>query len=66
MLIKNKQKKKNRALTMGCPNLKSLMVQHCPGVTERVLAPLRGRVHIDRPTQSYNLMGFAQRLRVQV
>ncbi|XP_017095757.2 F-box/LRR-repeat protein 15 isoform X2 [Drosophila bipectinata] len=43
------------ALTQSCPLLQSLMVQRCPLVTERVLAPLRGRVHIDRPGMSYNL-----------
>ncbi|KPU74383.1 uncharacterized protein Dana_GF21540, isoform B [Drosophila ananassae] len=43
------------ALTQSCPLLQSLMVQRCPQVTERVLAPLRGRVHIDRPGMSYNL-----------
>ncbi|XP_023296858.2 F-box/LRR-repeat protein 15 isoform X1 [Lucilia cuprina] len=38
-----------QSLTKNCLQLKSLMVQRCDLVTERSLAPLRGKVHIDRP-----------------
>ncbi|XP_011187354.1 F-box/LRR-repeat protein 15 isoform X1 [Zeugodacus cucurbitae] len=43
------------ALTTTCQQLQSLMVQRCPNVTERVLAPLRGRLFIDRPQLGYNI-----------
>ncbi|XP_034099638.1 F-box/LRR-repeat protein 15 isoform X3 [Drosophila nasuta] len=54
------------ALTRSCPQLQSLMVQRCPLVTERVLAPLRGRLHIDRPSMGYNLPAMQHRLYLQV
>ncbi|XP_030080307.1 F-box/LRR-repeat protein 15 isoform X2 [Drosophila hydei] len=54
------------ALTKSCPQLQSLMVQRCPLVTERVLAPLRGRLHIDRPIMGYNLPAMQHRLYLQV
>ncbi|XP_018790774.1 PREDICTED: F-box/LRR-repeat protein 15 isoform X1 [Bactrocera latifrons] len=43
------------ALTTTCQQLQSLMVHRCPNVTERVLAPLRGRLFIDRPQLGYNI-----------
>jgi len=42
------------------------MVQRCPLVTERVLAPLRGRVHIDRPGMGYMPSLHHHRLFLQV
>ncbi|XP_017043888.1 F-box/LRR-repeat protein 15 isoform X2 [Drosophila ficusphila] len=54
------------ALTQSCPLLQSLMVQRCPLVTERVLAPLRGRVHIDRPGMGYMPTVQHHRLFLQV
>jgi len=42
------------------------MVNHCPQVTERVLAPLRGHLHIDRPNMGYNLPPMQHRLYLQV
>ncbi|XP_039488657.1 F-box/LRR-repeat protein 15 isoform X2 [Drosophila santomea] len=54
------------ALTSSCPLLQSLMVQRCPLVTERVLAPLRGRVHIDRPGMGYMPTVRHHRLFLQV
>lgn len=63
-IIKSKQQLSNqhttlhyRTLTKNCTQLKSLMVQRCDLVTERALAPLRGKVHIDRPARSANVMG---------
>lgn len=56
----------NSSLTKSCPKLQSLMVQRCPLVTERVLAPLRGRLHIDRPSVAYNLPVTQHRLYLQV
>ncbi|KAH8402935.1 hypothetical protein KR222_000473 [Zaprionus bogoriensis] len=37
------------ALSAHCQRLQSLHVQRCHRITERSLAPLRARVHIDRP-----------------
>lgn len=42
------------------------MVQRCPLVTEHVLAPLRGRLHIDRASQGFNLPAVQHRLYLQV
>ncbi|XP_067624369.1 F-box/LRR-repeat protein 15-like isoform X2 [Eurosta solidaginis] len=42
------------ALIKGCKKLHSLMVQRCPYVTECVLAPLRGRIFIDRQQLEYH------------
>ncbi|CAD6999318.1 unnamed protein product [Ceratitis capitata] len=45
-------------LTTTCQKLQSLMVHRCPNVTERILAPLRGRLFIDRPQLGYNLQAL--------
>ncbi|XP_030382865.1 F-box/LRR-repeat protein 15 isoform X2 [Scaptodrosophila lebanonensis] len=54
------------SLTRTLPRLQSLMVQRCPLVTERVLGPLRGRLHIDKPSMGYNLHNIEHCLYLQV
>ncbi|XP_030557077.1 F-box/LRR-repeat protein 15 isoform X1 [Drosophila novamexicana] len=52
------------ALSVHCKRLQSLRIQRCHRITERSLAPLRQRVHIDRPRprqdahNAYNLNDF--------
>lgn len=47
------------ALSLYCTGLESLMVRDCPGITERSLSLLRGRVFIDRPRNFQQQMNVA-------